>query len=141
MKKLELKEASLYLPYSVRFIHDIGINELNIETINYWFTNYYNNPKLILKPLSNLQNLRDNKTPINESTINTLLGYGDIEFSHYKGDLDIIYNGDSFTRYDKNKTIPFNTFELIRNELLKGHYDIFGLIEKGLAIDINTLEK
>ena len=26
-------------------------------------------------------------------------------------------------------------------DLLKNHYDVFGLITKGLAIDINTLEK
>ena len=31
--------------------------------------------------------------------------------------------------------LSYRTFEL----LLENHYDVFGLIEKGLAVDINTL--
>ena len=95
----------------------------------------------ILRPLSDLSSLGDDKIQINEHTINKILGYGDVEFSSYKGDLDFIHEGDPDQRYDSSKTISFNTFEMARTELLKGHFDIFGLIEKGLAIDINTIKK
>ena len=36
-----------------------------------------------------------------------------------------------------NQSIPFDYQEMCK--LLEWHFDIFGLIEKGLAIDINTL--
>ena len=32
--------------------------------------------------------------------------------------------------------LPYSIFEI----LLKNHFDVFGLIEKGLAIDINTIK-
>ena len=62
-------------------------------------------------------------------------------FSHYKGELDIELDGDTSAHYDQNKTISFNVMMDIQTELLKGHYDIFGLIEKELSIDINTIKK
>ncbi len=36
--------------------------------------------------------------------------------------------------------IEFKMFEQFREYLLEWHFDVFGLIEKGLAIDINTLK-
>lgn len=40
--------------------------------------------------------------------------------------------------YDFNKLeLTYDTLQ----ELFKNHFDVFGLIEKGLAIDINTLDK
>lgn len=147
MVKLELKHLSPYLPYRLKIQHKTIFQESGYESVDTLTS--YNIPnviesdkrKPILRPLSDLSRVGCKETTINEHTINTLLGYGDIEFSHFKGDLDFIHEGNSSQRYDSSKTISFKTFETVRAELLKGHFDVFGLIEKGLAIDINTLEK
>lgn len=141
--KLELKDLAPYLPFDVGYTHkylDLKVIYGKLDTRNIIeLMNPNTNHCIILRPLSDLSSLGNYEIQINEHTINTMLGYGVIEFSHYKGDLDFIYEGDYDQRYDSSKTINFNTFEIVRNELLKGHYDLFGLIEKGLAIDINTL--
>jgi hypothetical protein len=99
--------------------------------------------KPILKPLSDL-NTKYGENEVNEHFINTLiekkykLDYG--VFSHYKGFLHIELDGDLDLRYDSNKCIDFDVIFEIQKQLFKNHYDVFGLIEKGLAIDINTLK-
>ena len=57
-------------------------------------------------------------------------------------DLDINIMPKNLQNYTNKQIQPHNvyglsyrTFEL----LLENHYDVFGLIEKGLAVDINTL--
>jgi len=50
--------------------------------------------------------------------------------------------GDFFLEYDnviKVKKIPVQQYRVI-DLMLRYHYDIFGLIKEGLAIDINTLK-
>ena len=61
-------------------------------------------------------------------------------FSHYKGNLSIELDGDSNAGYDQLKTLDFKVIDCIKEELLKAHFDVFGLIEKGLALDINILK-
>jgi len=100
------------------------------------------NFKLELRPLSDLN--RYGEDIINEHSINLLisekynLDYG--TFSSFKGELDIELDGDPDLRYDVNKRISFDVMLTIQEELLKGHYDIYGLIENNLAIDINTVK-
>jgi hypothetical protein len=47
--------------------------------------------------------------------------------------------GDDFTDFIISRNSVVNTNYWLVKLLLKNHFDIFGLIEKGLAIDINTL--
>lgn len=101
--------------------------------------------KPILRPLSDLrQNIGEENT-INEHTINLILeekfelDYG--VFCSFQNDIDLELDGDPNLRYDSNKRINFYAVLEAYNELLKGHYDIFFLIEKGLAIDINTINQ
>ena len=70
---------------------------------------------------------------------------GEIPFEHCKPILrplsDFNYswgypNKEMFYEDVKNKTITVKLLE----ELLEDHIDVFGLIEKGLAIDINELK-
>ena len=136
MTSEELKHLAPYLPYGLKYKGIFNTYELTV----YNFKEAVQEGKPILRPLSDLKSLGDKNIPINSHTINQILGYGEIEFSYFKGDLDIIHDSDSDQRYDSDKTISFSTFETIRTELLKGHYDIFGLIDAGLAIDINTLQ-
>lgn len=48
------------------------------------------------------------------------------------------YNNDSWSFYWEGDLISFNQLELFEH-LFFHHYDIYGLIDKGLAIDINSL--
>lgn len=56
--------------------------------------------------------------------------------------MDILYN--EFSQYDcfefDNINVLNNPYNQIQN-LLEWHFDVYGLIEQGLAIDINTLNK
>jgi hypothetical protein len=127
--KLEFKYVAGYLPYELNilnngnidciksihpygyFIKTVGKSKINIDkTI------------LILRPLSDLT-----KEIENELTYNDLL----------KSEFD--YNGiNGFDFYYLQETpleYPFNVIQ----KLLEWHFDIYGLIENNLAIDINTL--
>jgi hypothetical protein len=99
--------------------------------------------KPILRPLSDLNNFGEdiiNEHFINSSIVEVFkLDYG--IFNHYKGDVYFEIEGDSDIKYDSPKCLNFEVAEFTRNELLKGHFDVFGLIDKGLAIDINTLKQ
>lgn len=63
--------------------------------------------------------------PENDIRLNT--GYG---FELFTTDL----------RNENKKSFPVNNQNLIFQWLFKHKFDVFGLIEKGLAIDVNTLE-
>ena len=150
--KLELKHLAPYLPYGLKTLNGwnnieeiIGLKDETyfIKGGNVYAYGDIQDCNPILRPLSDLSKLGDELILINEHTINSLIEekfneeYG--MFSHYKGILDLTKDGDSNQRYDSNKTINFEIFEFVRSELLRGHFDIFGLIEKGLAIDVNEI--
>jgi len=80
--------------------------------------------RLILRPLSDLTN---------ENTI---------EFYKLDSiDLELI-DINEWTEELINMIIYNDKFQLIQFDyLFKNHFDVFGLIDKGLAIDINTLNK
>ena len=127
MEKLELKHLAPYLPYSLRIKTKYGWDTMS--TLNEWEVNgdhedsysYEDHPdeilefKPILRPLSDLQ---DSENDIREM----------IE-EYACSDLTWIFVNDL-------GEIRQSTFEL----LIQHHFDVFGLIEKGLAIDINTIK-
>ena len=142
--KLELKHLAPYLPYSVKIAYDyfggtqeiatlIGVEDRNGETrlqIDTGGSALLKHCKLVLKPISDLSLLvieefekydgkRNRKA--NEEIINL--------FCEENGVDEIIENIDL-------KLLPYECIEF----MFRNHYDFFGLIEKGLAIDINTLE-
>jgi hypothetical protein len=67
------------------------------------------------------------------------------KFRPLSRDLSIyLFNGSiciDIETEDYSQTIDLFDGFLIIQKLIKWHFDIFGLIEKGLAIDINTLKK
>ncbi len=127
------------------YLHAFGRNNYQANTQSKYYYSSDLKIKLVLIPLSDLTKLGDENTPITEHTINLGieekfgLEYG--IFSHYKGDLDIELDGDSYLQYDANKSISLDVAKYILNELHRGHYDTEGLIEAGLAIDKNTLNQ
>ncbi len=121
--KLELKHLAPYLPYrlKVSLIHTlhghtgIGSVEHVVQAVNEGKSQF----KPILRPLSDLtkeiEHNGEKFVPTKALSMWDLQGITVLDIPH----------------------IPVNLYEL----LLKWHFDVFGLIEKGLAIDINTLKE
>lgn len=132
--KLEPKELIPYLPYELglwdfyenRKTYFTGFVGNHTEPINTGTRNYmsvgrtFKEIKPILRPLSDL-------TKEIEHDGNLYLGLD--EFSDREWSL---YNESG------KEIIQVLQYDCII-ELIKIHFDVFGLIEKGLAIDINTL--
>ena len=112
--KLELKHLAPYLPYDVK----IYFETLDGRHSDYWTLTsdkiefcLDNKNKPILHPLSELT--------IEDAREHNYPDEGHLERSLLKG----------HASYE------------VWNEYVKEHFDVFGLIEKGLAIDINTLNQ
>lgn len=133
MKIEKLKEEHIlpYIPYGVKY----GFLEVNYETLesefkirgeastrgtihnlNNWIE--IESAKIVLRPLSDLIN-DDGDFYIYE------LDEGTEHFFRYVDDFDLL------------SVIPYDQMTI----LLKHHFDVFGLIDSGLAVDINTLKK
>jgi hypothetical protein len=136
--KLELKDLAPYLTYGLKYVkysdnnspirHDImqGVSTNGIYACGDITPLSFKNCKPILRPLSDL------------TTSHNIFEDKAICF------IDESDNGGSFTIddiYFKYKESSFSDWRNAYLLLLKHHFDVFGLIEKGLAIDINTLEQ
>lgn len=123
--KLDLKNLSVYLPYEVYFINNSNDLKLKITGLNEELVManghglfYFKNIKLILRPLSDIENEKY------DFIYNKETDYWSIE--------DWI-SLDVESRFSCKFSYEF--WEL----LYKHHFDVFDLIQRGLAIDINTL--
>ena len=133
--KLELKHLAPYLPYSLKIKTKYGW--ATMITLNEWNVNgdcedsysYEDHPnevlefKPILRPLSDL-----NKAWYSEENEEDEEGFEQVNLL---GKTLKYFNYKTY----KPRFNPYFEFEL----LIKNYFDVFGLIEKGLAIDINTL--
>ena len=131
--KLELKHLAPYLPYGlkavIRLREDSSLPIDDECTVNVtcfeaaYLDSEYEEFKPILRPLSDLKTI--------EKEIKLVDSYWYVDdYLTEKCTVDKIY--------------PLHVIEFIpyaiMQVLLKYHFDVFGLIEKGLAIDINTIE-
>jgi len=165
MEKLELKHLSAYLPYRLKVSNNSFPDDINIITglrdekyfIDIQSKYAYGdieNCKPILRPLSDITKEievnGDKFVPIIElAKLYHTLGSLITHFSGVRNDgiygIQVnchIENDDRRFSYYQLKNEEFilsNTYEEIQ-KLLSWHFDIFNLIEKGLAIDINTLK-
>jgi len=131
-----LKKIAPYLPYGLQCygasdvwtIHSMGIENISFFngiilqecSFDYFFTDY----SLLFRPLSDLT--KEIEVDGNKITHS-------FNLFNVKNDIKCVY----FINTIKDKTMCFYQAE----RLLEWHFDIFGLIEKGLAIDINTLKQ
>lgn len=145
--KLELKHLAPYLPYKLKFQHpvliwsgnppepshdEIGESEMTCENL----LSVIDDGLPILKSLSDL--LMDDDTILEIFNESWIAGQHDIV---KKDDvISIIPHED-----DHNLNIflrkPHCNLEWINDILYKYHYDLKGLINKGLAVDYNSLNK
>ncbi|AMR34158.1 hypothetical protein A0256_23255 [Mucilaginibacter sp. PAMC 26640] len=127
--KLELKHLSPYLPYGLKVIPNeflkhqtcvlgIQLDPLNIEIVRYGEIREskvaLKNIKPVLKPLSDLYNT-------DGFSLSKMIshGYHNSFWSKEKFSVKHVYYHDLLI-------------------LLEHHFDVFGLIDSGLAIDVNT---
>lgn len=114
-KKLSIKDISPYLPYRLKIeTKDGHILILKGSSIDNVVTSQC---KPLLKPLSDWHKIED----------------GTQFLSPYFHDLEDMNGGIS----ENITSALYSDIQL----LLVNHYDVFGLIPAGLAIDINTLTK
>lgn len=152
--KLESKHIAGYLPYGLKiWVKDYLTGRLyypELTTIpltvtadkiglDFFLETERKNVKPIFRPLSDipLKVIKDNMT------FNDLICFKDesysLELNMLGNEILMCQNAyDSWEvdiRVDTIAELPF----WIVNILIENHFDIYGLIEKGLAIDINTL--
>jgi hypothetical protein len=135
--KLELKHLAPYLPYGLQVMdceHNVNSIELVVGLHNDEFITHIDNlefksGKPILRPLSDLTKEMefDNEkfTPSKDKY------WGMNSFQYHINQFE---NWESPSAY-LNSRAPYGLLLV----LIKWHFDVFGLIEAGLAIDINTL--
>jgi len=141
--KLELKHLSCYLPYGLKMKRNGFIGELltikqpkedslvdyyefQVSTSDWWENNVDDlNPyKPILRPLSDLTK----EIEVNGETFVPIEEYDYLRLD----EISTLVGGCNAMKF-----IQARELEL----LYEMHFDIYGLIEKGLAIDINTLNQ
>ena len=154
--KLELKHLSAYLPYGLKFRARGEVWEItSINTLDefpIWAHNYWDEEKLVYYPSINRKGNFQGKGYRLSKIKPILRPLSDLK----KGDLDYLINTHStdwFSDTDIERMIHIylsnNNLHLFIEFLPNGlvqwliekHFDIFGLIDQGLAIDINTLSE
>ncbi len=150
MKKLELKHIVGYLPYNlkvksgnVNLIRTLNIeideNFRDIITLNNLITGIGHKP--ILRPLSDLTKeieVNGEKfVPIEWFEIGEDSNDSE-EYDH--GNIKLIKTLERISKFNISNDILFLPHGVVQ-KLYEWHFDVHGLIEKGLAIDINTLSK
>ncbi len=151
--KLEIKHLAPYLPYGLKaemldYQRDyVGKKNDTIVGIHQWdksgklwslLTEGGSKPsfdkiKPILRPLSNLQK------GFHKDFDEVLFDENNYVFTDELG-IRATPSIELFIGDGCNNTIIFDSVIEIYNLLLKHHFDIFRLIQKGLAIDINTFK-
>ena len=135
MEKLELKHIAPYLPYGLNgylnkqkddcFI--IGATEDFIYTDSSFDDLYYTEIKPILRPLDEIEDYFKKFWNKKDNQVREFL---DSDFLYSFDCLEVEMIHSTNTNY-----LPVGLYNL----LLKHHFDVFGLIDKGLAIDKNKL--
>ena len=164
MNKIELKNIVNYLPYGLKYAtHGIkntsitGIVTTSIVDDTIRRLNETKDISLILRPMTDLINpLPNGEIPlielakIYESNENDYIPTNDWDIKPITitGVYEVQKKFMTYTYFDDDNTITIEVFGqdgIITNPLMyfdylfKNHFDIYGLIKKGFAIDINKL--
>jgi hypothetical protein len=142
--ELEIKHLVPYLPYGLKFLYNGNIYKMRwinrFGDIDYDSQNDFIDPfppnifskeldlvKLMFRPLSDFQEeqIEEIKAIFDK---NWCIAYDDF--------FDALFQHD----WDIHSMILMGPYEILQ-WFFKNHYDVFGLIEKGLAININNFKK
>ena len=156
MKKLKIKHLAAYLPYGLKFISgmDVPFDEhyenpkWTLNGVSEMFGDYclltkessdayvIDSCKPILRPLSDLT--REEYWSLSGKDSSKTFGFHYGKYNGYDKREFIYREGYSSKKYflkDGSGQFDYHMMEFF----FEHHFDIFGLIEAGLAIDINTL--
>jgi hypothetical protein len=159
---MELYQVTKYLPYGPKVITFGGSTDeylftSTLDTVNIDNVVRFEWKKLVLRSLSDLIVERDGKidlvelykieTSFNNPSDYTLgLDHSRIRMSFYDrthNEIRFEYDTDdnSFLHYplEEERFYSINYSLVLFEYLFANHYDVYGLIDKGLAIDINKL--
>ena len=154
IKIIELKNLAPYLPYGLKGICTeeftgietvYGISYYKDSSDIYLTTSfddlYIEYFKPILRPLSDLT--KEINYGLSTYAFTYLFEIGDcdgcvFEFEH--GNIKTIKALENISKYNSYNDINYLPNAVV-NMMYEHHFDVFGLIEQGLAIDINTLNK
>lgn len=139
MEKLTIAQVGPYLPYAVKIktganvIRELVVDIPKDEEIKKYVPIQYvingMGHSLILRPMSDLtKEIEHNEEKFIPVSF-MLEEFGDTETFEF-------YLLQLITDHLNHKRFPYQIIDLI----ISWHFDVFGLIEKGLAIDINKLE-
>ena len=158
MSKLELKHIAPYLPYVLEVLGPDNITILKVLEISFdgIISVGENAPKYC-----NIKGVKPILRPINSITkeearelINTIFNCEELTSVEVNGDEVVIEGRFSYDLMPIKLSIDgvwtylevdemtgdLSTNYLVYEYLFKHHFDVFGLIEKGLAIDKNIIE-
>lgn len=129
MEKLELKHLVSYLPHDLNVLHWNGeakeyVEILQVLNVGNRHVLGSEKHKPILRSLSDMTN--------HEMNVLRFLKTSKEGCQWTKSDWNFIKDVQRFPSLQSYKIVQ---------KLFEWHFDVFGLIEKGLAIDINTLNK
>lgn len=127
MEKLELKHLAPYLPYGLK-IFDVYDNNIKIlYTASLSVTKSVQLYKTHIEVLHSrmLEEIKPILHPISEKFVDSITE----GFEDYEEILEAVKEG----------TLAYIRYNLFMN-IVENHGDVFGLIDKGLAIDINTIK-
>ena len=145
MKKLELKHIAPYLPYKLQGVfnlrsvadnypNEMRRKELKPDAVDF-FVDYC---KPVFRPLSDLTKEIEH----NGERFNPMRKLGEFmyiaqpdSFGNEKDAVNWVRAMTNLVSYDC-LNLPYFVCE----KLFEWHFDVFGLIDEGLAIDINTLK-
>jgi hypothetical protein len=144
MEKLELKHLAPYLPYGLK-VMSIYNEVSEINSINYSLDKQSRDSLNLLigrNPLrfrgDNLDTIKPILRPLSDLTKEIEYDGETITPCIYWDDINIAYEKNLRSMAKFNYSDGYMPY-FITEKLLEWHFDVFGLIEKGLAIDINTL--
>lgn len=139
--KLELKHLAPYLPYGLKIKGEKPVSEYDLMTLcdrrglsNITIDTVIDAPafyKPILRPLSDLTKEIEHNGKKFTPEIELLQLFGDFELNH----------NPRLLNFTLDKWVSWSDLTKFTGILFEWHFDVFGLIENGLAIDINTLNK
>jgi len=138
--ELELKHLAPYLPYKLK-IYTPNSTWIGISSV----LNYANKPTVeiypILRPLSDLtKEIEVNGERFVPESLMSDMGHSVLfKNGKFRCDLDEDILAE-FPVLGKPYNIEWLPYKMV-DKLFEWHFDVFGLIEQGLAIDVNTLSK
>lgn len=139
IEKLELKHLAPYLPYGLKALGkypngDPLISDITVDNIMS-FVDGDIDRKPILRPLTDLN--KEIPHPVTGDVFE-VIEFLDDEFAHHLHEEDSYE--DHFKQAVEEETGLLDFSYGVIDRLHEWHFDTFGLIDAGLAVDINTLE-